>query len=61
MIIFNGTKSARGEFFLCFCNENGSVVEIPITEPIKDWFMRYIDRLSPTTKDVENSGLAESK
>jgi hypothetical protein len=55
MIFFTGTKSIRGEYFLCFSNDNKSEVEIPVSAQVKEWFMRYLDRLSPPIKDVEGS------
>lgn len=61
MIIFNGTRSLRDEFFLCFSNDKGSSIEIPVSEQMKDWFMMYIDRLSPPIKDVENKEPSGSK
>lgn len=61
MIIFNGTRSLRDEFFLCFSNDKGSSIEIPVTEQMKDWFTRYLDRLSPPTKEVESKEPSGSK
>jgi hypothetical protein len=54
MIIFNGTRSFRGEYFLCFSNENESSTEIPVSEEMMYWFMRHIDRISTPTKPVES-------
>ena len=51
--MFTGTKCIRDEHFLCFANEKGSSVEVPIDESIMIWFMRYMDRLAPPTKPVE--------
>ena len=61
MIIFQGTKSVRDDYFLRFSNELGSTIDIPVAEEIMFWFMRYFDRLSPPKKTVEGQAQAESK
>jgi hypothetical protein len=53
MIIFSGTKNYRDEHFLCFSNEAGSSIDIPVSKQVSVWFLRYLDRLSPGTKPVE--------
>jgi hypothetical protein len=56
MIIFKGTKSIRDDLFLTFSNENGSSIDIPVSEETMLLFIRYFDRLSPPTNQVESKG-----
>ena len=61
MIIFQGTRSVRDDHFLRFSNELGSTIDIPVAEEVMFFFMRYFDRLSPPTNQVEGAPLAKSK
>jgi hypothetical protein len=45
MIIFKGTKKVGYKSFLIFCNENNSVINIPVEEGIKNQFLLHFQRL----------------
>jgi hypothetical protein len=61
MIIFKGTRNINDNHYLVFTNDHGASIDIPVTEEIQIWFMRYFDRLSPPIKPVEGASPAMSK